>query len=73
MVNFEYKVVEIVTFKKSGSLGSCQTESSVLEDLINEYAEDGWEYLNSIVSPHIEYRGYEYFPKANLVFRRAKS
>jgi hypothetical protein len=72
MVNFEYKVVGILAFQ-SGMRDSHVPDSEI-ESVINEYANEGWEYQNSIVLPTVNtHDGYVVYPRINFVFRRAKS
>jgi hypothetical protein len=76
MVQFEYKVVGVNTFQlgsASNSYNTCQVDSSVFENIINQFSKEGWEYQNSIMAPLAQSGDYVYYPKANLVFRRAKS
>jgi hypothetical protein len=72
MVKFEYKV-----YFMSGINGQYVFDGPVpetkIEDVMNEYAKDGWEYQNTIVNPYVTDGERFLKPSFYLVFRRAKS
>jgi hypothetical protein len=71
MANFEYKVVEKKAFDE---LYKAYTGDYAIEETINKYVAEGWEYQNAIVIPMVTTASrYAFYPRINLVFRRVKS
>jgi len=71
-MKFEYKVVGIAAFK-SGVRDS-HVGGDEIEETINQYATQGWEYQNAIVLPTVNtHDNYVVYPRINFVFRRPTS
>jgi len=68
---FKYKVVGIKAFESG--MKDQHISSSVIEEVINMCASDGWEYQNSIFCNSIHtHDGYVVYPIVHLVFRMPK-
>ena len=71
MVQFEYKVHAVAGVKEYVFQG--HVDPSVIESVINSYAQDGWEYQNAISNQYVT-DGEKYLKALHyLVLRRPKS
>ena len=71
MVSFEYKVHQIAGVP--GYVFQGHVSGDEIEKIINRYADDGWEYQNTITNQYVTDGEKFLKPLHYLVFRRAKS
>jgi hypothetical protein len=69
-MKFEYKV-HYVSGLKGRFVFEGPVEEDKIENILNRYATDGWEYQNTIVNPYVTDGGEYLSPSFYLVFRRA--